>query len=105
MWLYMISFYIEASPETRKRRLPYIAASLIILILTSASSIMLAVKQYKILFEIAPGPENLQAGAAIILQYQDRFGGITSLLGDCAFRVGDFVLVCLLIASKPQDEL
>lgn len=88
-----MSFYLEASPETRKRRLPYIVASLAILSLTTASGVMYAVRSYKLLFEVAPGPENVEAGLEILFRSQDTAWSVASLLDSIALRIGDTVLL------------
>ena len=104
MWLYMFSFYIEASPETRRKRLPYIIASLIMLVLHSAASILIGVEVYTTLFEIEPGPEGLEAGAAIVWESEHLLSNVASLLEDCALRVGELVLVRFLATSGPRFE-
>ena len=104
MWLYMVSFYLEASPETKKRRLSSIVISLIILLLYSVSSSLFALQLYNTLFEVVPGSENIEAGVATILRLQDRFGYLGALLEDCALRVADIVMVCSLMTRRLQLE-
>ena len=93
MWAYMASFYIEASPETRKHRLPYLLTSLVILVLSSASSIVFGVQEYLVLYNIAPGRENIEAAGDILFEFDLKFFFRASLLGDMAYRVADAVLV------------
>ena len=93
MWLYMVSFYVDASTETRKRRLPYILASLVILLLSSAANITSSIHTYQILFEIAPGLENLDASLDILDKYYLKLAAPASLVGDIGLRVTDLVLV------------
>ena len=94
MWLYMMSFYMDASWETKRRRLPYLCASFIVLALFLASSVVTAVTVYQSLLEAVPGPENIEYTMAVLSKEQNRlFISVSSLLADLAYRVSDVVLV------------
>ncbi|KAH6880921.1 hypothetical protein BKA70DRAFT_1238639 [Coprinopsis sp. MPI-PUGE-AT-0042] len=92
MWIYMVSFYVEAQPEARRRRLPYIVASLAILLLSTSSSIVEGVYIYKVLFQVAPGPENVEAMLEIHDTYWTRLLSPAGLVWDIAIRIADAVL-------------
>ncbi|KAH6908439.1 hypothetical protein BKA70DRAFT_1562527 [Coprinopsis sp. MPI-PUGE-AT-0042] len=89
----MVSFYVEAPPETRRRRLPYIVASLAILLLSTSSSIVEGVYIYNVLFKVAPGPENVEAMLNIHEAYWTRLLSPAGLVWDTAIRIADAVLV------------
>lgn len=93
MWIYMLSFYLEAQPDIRRRRLPYILASLAILVLSSAAAIMQGVYTYSVLLEASPGSDNVEAAEAIEEMYWAKLLAPAGLLSDVAIRVADAVLV------------
>ena len=95
MWIYIVSFYVEASLEVRKRRLPYIIVSLTILVLSSASNVMWAVQAYQIIFEMSPAVVNSELAEAI-LSRNDTLEKPASLLADTALRVANALLVSFL---------
>ena len=93
MWSYMMSFYVEAPAETRRRRLPYILTSLIIMILSTTASIVHGLATYDRMLKVTPGTENIEANKAVLDASYDKFGKVISFLWDIAFRFGDAVLV------------
>jgi hypothetical protein len=97
MWIYMASFYAETSVQVQQQRRPYILASLFILLLSSASSIIKGLHLYAVLFEATPGPENVEAAFGIVGAYQDLvLASVSTLLWDLSVRIADAVLVSLL---------
>ena len=93
MWLYMLSFYLEAPLDVRRRRLPYILASLAILAFSSAAAIMQGLYTYSVLLEVQPGFENVEAGEATEGMYWATILAPSGLLADIAIRIADAVLV------------
>ena len=94
MWLYMVSFYIEAPTETRLHRLPYLGASLFILLLFTAGSIIEGIGIYHVLFESSPGAENANAASTLLGRYADTPRATASGLAvDWSLRFADLVLV------------
>jgi hypothetical protein len=93
MWVYMASFYLEASLETRKRRRPYLIASLIILILSSAAAVLDGMNAYTVLLDSSSGPDNAESAAMIIGAGFERWLRPAGLIWDTALRVCDAVLV------------
>ncbi|KAH6908434.1 hypothetical protein BKA70DRAFT_268781 [Coprinopsis sp. MPI-PUGE-AT-0042] len=94
MWIYMVSFYAETSLEIRKQRQPYVLASLVILLLSSASAIIKGLHLYAVLFEATPGPENVEAAFGVVAAYQDQvLAAVGTLLWDLSIRIADAVLV------------
>ena len=91
MWTYMLACHFDAPLETRKRRLPYLIASLTILVIFTAGSVMKGVYTYNLLFEMLPNFENI---AAIRDAYYTRLYKPGKLLINVAFRISDGVLVC-----------
>ncbi|KAH6873763.1 hypothetical protein BKA70DRAFT_1577665 [Coprinopsis sp. MPI-PUGE-AT-0042] len=92
MWICMASFFAEATQETRKRRLPYIIASLLILFLTSATSIIEGLYAYALLLEAVPGPEAITALDKVETYYTQLLS-IAGLLWDISIWISDTVLV------------
>ncbi|KAH6908435.1 hypothetical protein BKA70DRAFT_268755 [Coprinopsis sp. MPI-PUGE-AT-0042] len=93
MWFYMVSLYLEAPLATRKKRLPYVAVSLLILLLSSTTAIIEGVYTYTVLFQVVPGPENVEAGMEIADTYQSQLLSTASLLWDISIWIADAVLV------------
>ena len=94
MWLYMVSFYIEASAETRRQRLPYLGASLFILLLFTTASIIEGIGTYRLLFESSPGAENANAVIPLFAKYAKGPGvTVKGLTADWSFRFADLVLL------------
>jgi hypothetical protein len=93
MWAYMVSLYLEAPLATRRKRLPYIIASLVILLLSSATAIIEGVYTYTVLFLVVPGPENVEAGIAVADAYQSQLLSAASLMWDISIWIADAVLV------------
>ncbi|KAH6908467.1 hypothetical protein BKA70DRAFT_1149695 [Coprinopsis sp. MPI-PUGE-AT-0042] len=104
MWIYMASFYLEAPLETRKRRRPYLIASLVILILSSAAAVLDSLFIYTTLFKVVPGPENAMDAYGIMGAEWDRWLRAAGLLWDTGLRVCDAVLLyrCYIVwAGRP----
>ncbi|KAH6908446.1 hypothetical protein BKA70DRAFT_1481490 [Coprinopsis sp. MPI-PUGE-AT-0042] len=93
MWTYLVILCIEATPETRKRRLPYLSASLVILLLSSASAILRGLHVYTVLLEVTPGLNGVEAMIQISNAAWARLVAPANLLGDLAIRIADAVLV------------
>ncbi|KAH6880922.1 hypothetical protein BKA70DRAFT_1411617 [Coprinopsis sp. MPI-PUGE-AT-0042] len=93
MWIYMVSFYIEALRDIRKRRLPYLVTSLAIILLSTAGAILEGLYVYAILFEITPGVDYLNTAVDIEAVYWARFSKPSAILKDSAARIADAVLV------------
>ncbi|KAH6904999.1 hypothetical protein BKA70DRAFT_1505872 [Coprinopsis sp. MPI-PUGE-AT-0042] len=104
MWIYMASFLAEATPETRKRRLPYIIASLAILLLTSATSIIEVVYTYALLLGTMPGPEGIVTLERVEIDYT-RLLSIGSLLWDISIWISDTILVGNSTSFRPSDAI
>lgn len=97
MWIYMLSFYIEASPQTRKRYRPYLLFSFLILILSTAAAVLDGLCIFNQLFKAAPGAENaMEAHSSIMPAEWDRWLRPAGLLWDIALRVGNALLVSTL---------
>jgi len=99
MWLYMASFYLEAPPAARKRRLIDILISLIILILSTTSAIVNGLYIYKSLFDVTPGSENLSEAFAIESAYFARYLSPGGLVGEIGFRIADGVMVGTILLN------
>ena len=94
MWLYMVSFYMEAPTEPRRQRLPYLGASLFILLLYTTSSIIEGIGIYHLLFESSPGTENVNVALMLLVKNAESPRTIAvGLTGDWSLRFADLVLV------------
>lgn len=93
MWLYMLSFYFESSIETRKRRLPYLLTSLIILLLFSTAAVFNGLYIYNVLLNVAPGPENAVEGLGLTHEYNYKLLSIEGLTRDLSTRIADLLLI------------
>ena len=97
MWLYMVSFVIEAPADTRRRRLPYIFASLVIFLLFTTSKIITVVTVYNVLLKTIPGT-NMNTASAFWSRAVEESGALWVVAGltvDWSFRLADLVLVRL----------
>ncbi|KAH6859179.1 hypothetical protein BKA70DRAFT_1135599 [Coprinopsis sp. MPI-PUGE-AT-0042] len=95
----MASFYLEAPLETRKRRRPYLIASLVILILSSAAAVLDSLFIYNTLFKVVPGPENAMDAYGIMGAEWDRWLRAAGLLWDTGLR---FLYRCYIVwAGRP----
>lgn len=98
MWTYLIVLFIEATPETRKRRLPYLAASLAILLLFSASAVLRGLYMYTVLLDVTPSLDAVEVAIQISNAAWARLLAPANLLGDLAIRIADAVLVSFHVA-------
>ncbi|KAH6903183.1 hypothetical protein BKA70DRAFT_1301832 [Coprinopsis sp. MPI-PUGE-AT-0042] len=103
MWIYMASFYLEAQPDVRKRRLPYMIASLVILLLSCGAAVAEGLYIYTVLLEVAPGPENAAEGLGITGTYNVKLLSLGGLLRDISTRFADGVLLyrCYIVWASP----
>ena len=105
----MVSFFIEAPPQTRKTRLPYIIASLAIIVLHSISYTATAVHLFRLLLR-APDLEigTLDLASQLIVEYWDKTKSrpMIGLFRDVSAGAGDLVLVSsdLLVSSQKVDS-
>ena len=97
MWLYMVSLYLEAPIETRKRRRPYIIASLVILLLYSTSAIMQGIYTFSVLLEVESGLDNFEEVLATETAFWAKLLKPSGILNDIAIRIADAVLVSSFI--------
>ncbi|KAH6880925.1 hypothetical protein BKA70DRAFT_184069 [Coprinopsis sp. MPI-PUGE-AT-0042] len=102
LWIYMVKLYIEETPETRKRRLPYIMVSLAILVLYSTSAVITGVYTYNLLTGIAPRSSTLEVAPAGELIHGSKPRMTTPvgvLFMDIAIRIADALLLyrCYII--------
>ena len=94
MWLYMVSLYMETPSDTRRKRLPYLGASLFILLLFTTASIIDGIKIYHLLFESSPGAENARAAITLFLKHaKSPRSAAVGLIADWSLRFADLVLV------------
>ena len=99
MWLYMVSLYGDASLEMRRKRRPYLAISLVLLVLHCAADICWAIQMYSLLFAVPPGLEDYESYVEILIKYDEKFGAPASLIADLALRLADAVLVGFFCSS------
>ena len=89
----MASFYLEATLETRRQRLPYLIVSLVILPLTSAVAVLDGLYTYHVLYSIIPGPENIEANLEVAFSSWNQLVVPAGLVRDISIRIADAVLV------------
>ena len=96
MWLYMVSFYVEASAETKHRRLPYLGASLFVLLLFTTSSIIEGIGVYHLLFESSSSAENAKDTITALVKYvESPRATAVGLTIDWSLQFADLVLVSM----------
>jgi hypothetical protein len=94
MWTYLLVLFLElASPETRKTRLPYLIASLAILLLSTASAVLRGLYAYTVLLDVTPNLDAVDVAIQISNTVWARLLAPANLLGDLALRIADAVLV------------